>query len=376
MIEAATYRVELRLDGTLIGDVRSLAQNLTWTRRRTRVGVDSISFTLNDVLFADWCRQKNTTIEDLLKPYALDCRIVRNGVDIVGGYLATLPAYQPNQTSANLAMQFDGYQNFLSGVYIHPTATQSGAMGTLVKNWIEMADSRAEDAGKAFGFTAGTISSMASVEQTFDNYITVKDAIANRCDNTSGAGEFDVYWRANRTFDVIKDADFGDVITDYIVYYPMRLSGVSAASITAPEASGFVSTVIGLGAGEVSSNPDENTVITSTATDDDFVAEYGYREELIQDSSISVQSTLDRKVSTQLAIDSDVIWSPQITLLGRQVAPVPTGDGKIWIGDTITISNSQDMTGMTSGSFRVNELKVAISAAGAETITPTLERVI
>ena len=267
-------------------------------------------------------------------------------------------------------MQFDGYQNYLGGVYIYPTATQTGAMGTLVKNWIQLADTRATNAGKAFGFTAGTISTMASVDQTFDNYTTVKDAIANRCDNTSGAGQFD------RTFDVIKDSDFGDIITDYTVYYPMRLSGVSAASISAPEASGFASTVIGLGAGEVSSNAEESTVITSVATDSEFVAEYGYHEEMIQDSSVSVQSTLDRNVATQLANDSDVIWMPQITMLGRQVAPTPNGDGKVWIGDTITISNSQDPTGMTSGSFRVNELSVAVSAAGAETITPTLERVV
>ena len=376
MLNTAVYKVELRLNGTLIGDVRDLAQNLTWTKRRTKVGVDSISFTLNDVVFAEWCRQKNTTIDQMLKPMALDCRIVRNGTAIIGGYLATMPAYQPNQTSANLAMQFDGYHNLLAGVYIWPVGTQTGAMGTLVKNWITLADNRATSAGKAFGFTQGTISTMSSVEQTFDNYITVKDVIANRCDNTTGAGMFDVYWHADRTYDIIKDADFGEVISDYTVYYPMRLNGVSATSISASEASGFYSTVIGLGAGEVSSNADENTVITSTSTDSDFVDEYGYREELIQDSSVSVQTTLDRNVLTELAKVTDVRWSPQITLIGRQVAPVPDGAGKIWVGDTITIVNEEDKTGMTSGAFRVNELSVAISATGNEVITPTLERVV
>lgn len=374
-MEPATYKLELRMDGSLIGDVREIAQDLRWTRRRTKYGVDSISFTLNDVVFADWCRQKNTTINEMLKPFALDCRIVRNGVEILGGYLATMPAYQPNQSSANLSMQFDGYHNLLAGVYIGPVGTQNGRMGTLVKNWVQTADTRATSAGKAFGFTLGTISTMPSVQQTFDNYITVKDVIANRCDNTSGAGPFDVYWHADRTFDIIKDSEFGEIITDYTVYYPMRLNGICAASISTPEASGFCSTVIGLGAGEVSSNPDESTVITSTSTDSNFVREYGYREKLIQDSSVSVQSTLDRNVETELNNVTDVRWSPQISLLGKQVSPTPNGEKKIWLGDIITIVNEQDQTGMTSGSFRVNELDVAISATGHEVITPTLERI-
>ena len=88
MIKTAEYSVELRLNGVLIGNVQPLVQNLTWARRRTMAGVDSIDFTLNDVLFARWCERRNTTIQDMLKPYALDCRIIRNGTPVVGGFLA------------------------------------------------------------------------------------------------------------------------------------------------------------------------------------------------------------------------------------------------------------------------------------------------
>ena len=80
-------------------------------------------------------------------------------------------------------------------------------------------------------------------------------------------------------------------------------------------------------------------------------------------------------MNTKLNNESNPIWQPQITLHGKQVAPKPTGTNKIWIGDTITIKNDVDLTGMTNGKFRVNELEVKISASGDETITPTLERV-
>ena len=84
MIEVAEYAVELRLNGQLIGDVRRLAQDLTWARRRTKCGVDTVDFTLNDVLFAEWCAERGTTIAEMLKPLALDCRVIRNGVPVVG----------------------------------------------------------------------------------------------------------------------------------------------------------------------------------------------------------------------------------------------------------------------------------------------------
>jgi hypothetical protein len=39
------------------------------------------------------------------------------------------------------------------------------------------------------------------------------------------------------------------------------------------------------------------------------------------------------------------------------------------------INNSEDLTGMTNGEFRVNELSVDVTSTGDETITPVLERV-
>ena len=374
MIEVAEYAVELRLNGQLIGDVRRLAQDLTWARRRTKCGVDTIDFTLNDVLFAEWCAERGTTIVEMLKPLALDCRVIRNGVPVVGGFLATMPAYSPNGTSANLALSFDGYINYLAGVYISPVGTQTGRMGTLIQNWITMADTRARNAGKAYGFIAGHIDTMASVEQTFDNYKTVKDVIVERCDNSTGAGLFDVYFDVDRAYNIYKDQNFGEIIKDYTVRYPASLNGVSATSISASEVDGFASTVIAVGAGEISSDASKNTAITTTITDSAKVAEYGYYEDMFQESSISRMDSLTRNAQTRLKNDGDMRWQPEITLTGRQVAPAPLASGKIWLGDTITINNAADVTGTTNGQFRVNELVVKVGATNAEIITPTLER--
>lgn len=376
MLGTATYEIELRIDGQLIGNVSRIAQNLKWVRRRTKVGADEIDFTVNDVLFQKWLKERKFDINTVLKPLALDCRVIRDGVAVCGGFLATMPSYQPRGTSADLALRFDGYLNLLAGVYISPIGTVNGRMGELVRARIAAADSKASNAGKAFGFTQGTISTMNSVTHTFDNYKTVKEFITDRCDNTSGAGPFDVYFHPDRTYDILSDSNFGEVITDWTAYYPTRLNGVSATSISASEVQGFASAVLGIGAGEVSSDATQNTAITTLRVDSSAVAEFGYAETLMQDSSVSLQSTLNNNANTLLSETSNPIWQPQITLSGRQISPIPSGEGKIWLGDTITIVNEEDLTGMTSGAFRVNELSVSREPTGAESINPILERVV
>lgn len=381
MINTAVYQVNLYINGTLIGDCRKIAEGLTYTRRRTKVGADSIDFTVNDVIFNRWLSERRFNFNDVLKPLALECRLVRDGIEVVGGFLATMPSYTPLQTSADLALHFDGYLNLLAGVYIRDTATNlplgtvSGYAGPLVSSMIQFANTVSSGAGKSYGFIEGVVDNMASIEHTFDNYKTVKDWICDRCDNTTGAGPFDVYFHADKTYDIRSDDNFGDVINDWVANYPTILNAPSATSIQASEVNGFASAIIGLGAGEVSSNADENTVLYRFDSDSEAVAEYGYFEELYQESSIATGSVLERNISAKLFNDANPRWKPQITLHGKQVAPKPTGTAKIWIGDTITINNAIDLTGMTNGDFRVNELSVAITAAGDETITPVLERV-
>ena len=381
MIGTPSYEVNLYINGSLVGDCRRLAQDLTYTRKRTKFGADSIDFTINDVLFDTWCKDRGYTINDLLKPLALECRLVRNGVDIVGGFLATMPGYSPLQRSANLALRFDGFLNLLEGFYIRntttnlPLGTVTGNANTLVANMITLANTVSSNAGKSFGLTLGHSDTLNSITHTFDNYKTVKDWICDRCDNTTGAGPFEVYFHADKTYDIYADSNFGDVITDWVAFFPTMLNNTSITSISAAEFEGFVSAVVGIGAGEISANAQENTALFRFASNNDSIATYGYRESLYQDSSISTASVLLRNMNAELDNTAVPTWKPEITLHGIQVEPKPTGANKIWVGDTITINNSLDLTGMTNGDFRVNELQVAISARGDETIKPVLERV-
>lgn len=370
---AATYQIQLRLNGQPIGDVRELAENLRWTRNRTNYGIDAIEFSLNDQLFAKWCESYGTTIKAMLKPIALEARVIRNGEEIAGGFLASLPAYQPNQASATLQMRFDGYMNLLAGIILPPTALATKRANKFITDWIDIANARSTAAGKGFGFVPQSVQSLAMVQRTYDNYKSIKEAILEMTDNVDGAGQFDVIFNPDKSYYITND--LGRTITDWQLYYPPRDGGQSIATISAPEVQGFASHVITLGAGETSSNPDQSTVITASSTDASAVAEFGYFEAMTQYSSVSRQATLNSHNATDLHNATNLQWNPQITLFGRQTPPSPTADFGLWIGDQIYLENTADPTGMTTGWFEIEAIEVAVSATGAETVKPRLERV-
>lgn len=384
---SAEYLVELRLDGVLIGDVRSMAENLTWSKKRTRVGVDSITFTLNDFLFSQWCENRGYKLADVLKPLALDCRVIRNGIPLVGGYLATMPAYEPSGNSANLNLQFDGYLNYLANVYLAPRPTEEMQLSLMINYWVNEANSRSAAAGKTFGLEWVDGDNLGKVTQSYEDYKSIKDYITNRCDNVSGAGEFEMYFNAARGYQIIKDSNFGkDESKNYVIEYPAQINTISATSLKASEVSGFASCVIGVGNGDTGTNESgSEAALISEQLNREAVKEYGYAETILSESSISVQATLDANVEAELAARSDMSWQPEIVLSGRTVNPEPwvglhgnnytNSPNRIWIGDTIGLQNNEDRTGMTSGLFRVNSLEVQVDATGAETITPTVSRV-
>lgn len=375
IIETAVYEVLLYLDGVLIGDIRQFAQNLKWGKRRTFKGADEISFTVNDKIFSEWCKERNGTLDMFLRPLAVECRVKRNGVEVVGGFLASTPSYKPVGASADLDFQFDGWLNLLDGVHIYPIGNRTGALGTMIAGFIDEMNTRSRTAGKEFGFKRGSVQALASITNTFENYKTVKEFITDRCDNETGAGKFDVYFHPDKTYDIKADASFGDVITDYTIRYPASINSTSAVSLSAGEIQGFASKTIAIGNGEVSYKPAENTAPVREYTDVGAVQTYGYYETILQESSVSNVNLLAQKAQNNTRQRAYQIWSPEIELLGRQVAPTPSGYNKIWVGDTINIKNEADQTGMTSGQFRVDELMVDVEATGAEKVKPTITRV-
>lgn len=369
---------------TEVGEIRHLCQNLTWTVKRVKAGVGSIDFTINDVLLNNWLQAHTQyTLADILKPYALRCTVQRNNEYVAAGFLATMPAYQPRGTSADLRMRFDGYLNLYAGTYIWrnttygkiPYGTWTADLGYIISSLVGQARTHSYSAGKALVQTAVShVDVLPEVTATFDIFKSVKDFIVERCDNTEGAGPFDVIFNEyTGAMSLYRDSNFGQIITDWVAHYPANISTESATSISAREVSGFASSIIAIGNGELSADPNINTALLDFVQDDDAVLDYGYCEAVMQRSDISRPATLNAQALAELYNSSTPTWQPQITLTGRQVNPTKTGPKKIWIGDYITIQNDEDLTGQTSGQFRVNALRVEVSSANAEVITPTLE---
>lgn len=368
------YQIILSLDGENIGDVAPIIQDFSWSVATTAYGVDTINFTINDKLLSDWAEERGLTINDILRPYALEAVVIRNDEKLLGGFLATMPAYQPKNATADLEFRFDGWLNLLAGVYIRPTQEQTLPAGTMVALWIDKAEQRSKDAGKAFGFTRKYISPLNKITRTFDSFKTVKEAITQVCDNVDGAGQFDVIFNYKKEYTITNS--LGRDIMDWSLIYPAVAGGDNGiAKISAPEISGFASHIITIGSGETSSDPYKNTAIEKELSDNYAIQEYGYVENLTQYSSISRQTTLDTRCATDLYLASSIQWQPEIELLGVQTPPSPTAHHGLWIGDRIDIRNVADLTGQTSGRFKIVKLEVSVNPTGSEVVKPTLERI-
>ena len=221
---------------------------------------------------------------------------------------------------------------------------------------------------------------LPSVTQSYEDYKDIKSLITDRCDNTSGAGEFEFYIDADKNYSVLTDTEFG-ANTDFVINYPAQINLPSAITFSAPEISGFASCVIGIGNGETSGDSSKDTALTSIQSNSDAVLEYGYAETLLSESSVSVQATLDNNTKRELDQRSTMIWQPEIELSGRQIAPAPPMEAtsalehRIWIGDTIHLYNYSDSTETMSGDFRVNALKVSVDANGGESIKPSISKI-
>lgn len=381
-------------------DFRPYLQDLNYTRRMTKKGADEINFTANDKILDEkvsglvyGANIAISSIADILKPLSLNCQIMRENPDgttqeVACGFLATMPSYRPKGTSADLAFKFDGYLNLWEGILIYgnsnlPYGEINQKINSFANNYIQnVAQARAVAAGKSLSMTAGiSTGTWINILQSFDSYKTLKEFICERCDNTTGQGPFNVYWdifdqhgALYRRYTFATDDTFGITRSDWSAHYPADIDQTSATQISAGEVAGFASCILAVGNGETSSDSDVNTAILDREVDSSAVSDYGYWESIYQNSSISTPSVLKIHALTELSNASNPVWQPKIKLTGRQVEPRPgAGNKRIWLGDTITIQNDEDITGMTSGQFRVSELRVDISSTNAETIMPTLD---
>lgn len=356
------YEIQLRFDGSLIGNVYPITTARSWSKVKN--GVDLIQFQVSMLKMREWCEQRGTALAEIVKPLKLDARVVRNGVPLLGAVLLEIPSYSldNNKVDCELSFTFDGYLNIYSGIYIRPTITYTARpLNQYLVDLVNKANTRATNAGASTGVTIGTIETLGNDQNTYDSYKAVKDALTEQTDNETGAGNFDIDFTYDRQFCIYKE--MGNDRTDMVIRYPSVRGALNATSISFDAWKSLATHVIGVGAGNGVGDGGAALVRETSAAQDAFgISEYGYYEQVFQDSSISRASTLDNKISGVLEQGTRALLTPTIGIVGNQLALGET----FWIGDRFSFENNFDPFIPTSATLRVLQLDCTIDDTGAE----------
>lgn len=403
------YSVFLFYDYKLVGDVRPLARNLRYSATSSRYGTDSISFDIDLNAFADWLKDRRViinstmqeiTLKQLLRPILLTavvCRYRNNDVNSesrqVGGVLIQMPRIDFQGGSGTLHMQFDGFMNLLDGVVFGPQATTIQSANAFISGWLTLANNRSDlyaNAGDAlkgsngyqFYYDSANSEQLAVITRTYDNYKTVKEAIFEMCDNTEGAGEFDVIVRHVSSYkpEVVIKTD-ATLESGGVLNFPSGTSGDGVQSISIRQDDSFMSNIIVLGNGETSSNSDYNTVLAASANQSVVgnIPVPAYRQKIYQYSSMTRQSTIQGRANALVAKYSKLRWRPTLTLTGSHYEPSPFNSiggedySNIWIRKKFKINVSPDPLNIFETEAVVRTISVAVAETDAETINAEME---
>lgn len=401
-IIAPTYRLELFFDHKYVGEIRHLAENLTYTISSSRFGVDAITFSIDLNAFSAYLEgyegmSGGEALRSILKPVCLECVVLRNNEALVGGVMIQMPTISFSNDSATLEMVFDGYANLLDGVFISPAATQTATANVFIQNWMTEANNRSynfipwEYHGFLFDYDSASSINLPTIQRTYDTYKSVKELIFEMCDNTEGAGEFDVIFKPLLGYYEYPETPAGHGFyasrPQYIIqndttitgqtnlFYPSGVGGSGILSINIEQADDFGLVAYLLGNGDTSSDPNLNTVLTSIyPSTRPQTSEYpGYRERMWQFSSITNQATLDGRAQALQKKSSSIQWQPTLTLAGNHTPPSPTASDGIWIRRRIKIETSKDPLNIFARTAIVRELEVEVSSTNSELVKPLLE---
>lgn len=359
------YEIQLRYAGSLIGNIYPITTARSWSKVKN--GVDQISFSVSMLKMQEWCEQRGTTLAEIVKPLKLDARVVRNGTPLLGGVLLEIPSYSLDNDKVDCEIQFnfDGYLNIYSGLYIRPTLVYNQQpLNQYLVDIVNRANTRAANAGASTGVTIGHVDTLPNDQNTYDSYKAVKDALTEQTDNETGAGNFDIDFTYDRKFCIYKE--MGEDRTDLIIRYPSIRGAVNATSVSFNAWNELATHVIGVGAGNGVGDGGAAITDETTASEDAFgIAEYGYYEQVFQDSSISRQATLHNKISGILQQGTKVLLTPTIGVAGNQLDLGNT----FWIGDRFRFQNDFDPFIPTSAILRALEFDCNIDDTGAENLT-------
>lgn len=385
-------RLLLYLGDSLVGDLNKYAKNRKLSEslksETTSQTADTFMFSINWTMFKRFiAKRTDEPASDFLKIGKTRIVFEVNGYARFAGWLAAKPARSGVGSAQELSLTF--YEHFarLSGDLVCSAANpqdpyvrfENRAAHLYVKDLIDLFVDHAEDAGETLNWDYGTVDTLPAITKTYEDFQTIAKALCDRMNNVTGAGKFDVVFRAD-------PEDYTHILIDIlkprgqkkniIIRYPGDgVYKLWASDFSVEETNDFASHVLVAGNGQVGSVEDgEQTANLGVAQDDSFVAEQCYYRRYITRSDLESQDAVNAAASTELASRSSIVETPTIRCVGIPIEWGNAGNlnNGLALGDTFYFSEETDDLGDDSGWYRIIGIEEEWDDNDVSTVTPKL----
>ncbi len=388
-------QILLYLGTTLIGDVnkysndRSLSESLK--SEQTTATADQFSFSINWHQFQNFVATKfDDDPVTFLRVGKTRVVVIDNDIIRFSGFLASKPGRSGNGSEQFIILRFFEHFARLSGDIVSNPSDKKNPLRVFtdrpahlyVQDLINEYMARAATAGETLNWIYGTVNTLGNKTVTYKDFQTVSKVLCDAMNNTTGAGKFDVVFRADPTnysrqiIDILKPRGKDKNI---IIKYPSDgVYKLWSSDYEIEETNDYASEVVVTGNGQVGDPAiGEMTANLSTKSNASFVSEYCYWRTYDTQSNLGSQTAVDdyaNKLLSQLAFTLQV---PKISLVGRPIAwgDATNEDNGLAIGDSFYFKEESDDGSDQSGQFRIIGMDTTWDKLGVATVKPTLMRI-
>ena len=364
LIDRKVYEIRLYRNRDLIGNLGKIARELTWTvNRNPQVGYNSLSFKVDQRAFDRWCQSHGIETSDLITPINTDCEIwVRNDpqaepVCVAWGYLYAYPTLVANTDALDYQFTFKDQFLKLQGADVIPNGTTyTQQYADDVEADLMLKGQQRQNAN--YGFVRGDTDRLAKIDRTYSDWKPVSEAMAEMCDNSTGAGQFDIWIDQDYRLNIKKPRGQDSGLVFVYPYTTASAQIPMSASPNYEQAPELATAILAVGSGQ------GDAAVSVLVKDNDAIKKYGYIEQYKQYSSIEQLSTLQQKARADL--DAAIYPDPAPTI---SVNGVFINWANFYVGDRIDYVNNTAVNYGLSGHVRVKTIKVNCDGNRNESIT-------
>lgn len=364
LVDRKVYEIRLYRNRDLIGNLGKIARELTWTvNRNPQVGYNSLSFKVDQRAFDRWCQSHGIETSDLITPINTDCEIwVRNDpqaepVCVAWGYLYAYPTLVANTDALDYQFTFKDQFLKLQGADVIPNGTTyTQQYADDVEADLMLKGQQRQNAN--YGFVRGDTDRLAKIDRTYSDWKPVSEAMAEMCDNSTGAGQFDIWIDQDYRLNIKKPRGQDSGLVFVYPYTTASAQIPMSASPNYEQAPELATAILAVGSGQ------GDAAVSVLVKDNDAIKKYGYIEQYKQYSSIEQLSTLQQKARADL--DAAIYPDPAPTI---SVNGVFINWANFYVGDRIDYVNNTAVNYGLSGHVRVKTIKVNCDGNRNESIT-------